>query len=278
MFYDKFYKTQTFYFHHDQILESQESNATNRHYHNLFEIYFITEGECTYFIDTKTYRLEPGDLILIPDGIIHNTKYRNCGHSRMLINCSYQYIPATVRPLLPSMLYLYRNPSIYRELYDIFKKIQCEYARPDSLTDDILRCYTHMLFFLLARNRDTCVPVGKGNEAIEKAVNYIQKNFSSELNLSDLSKLCGMSPEHFSRMFKQETGFGFSKYLSLLRLQKAELLLRGSDEMTITKIAGECGFGDSNYFSVKFKNFYGISPKQMQKQENRKQTHDHSCR
>lgn len=264
MLYDKFENNKKFHYHYDERIESDGDGVPRRHYHNLFEIYFITKGNCTYFIDNKAYELEPGDLILIPDGVIHNTKYRNSGHSRMLINCSHRYIPAAVRPLLPSMLYLYRNPDIFDEIYDIFKKIEYEYEHPDSITDDILCCYMHTLFFLLARNLNTRVAVEKGNEYIEQAIEYMQKNLSAEISLTDMAAMSNVSPEHFSRMFKKETGFGFNKYLTLLRLQKAEAMLRQADSTSITKIACECGFSDSNYFSVKFKNFYGISPKQMQ--------------
>ena len=94
---------------------------------------------------------------------------------------------------------------------------------------------------------------------------YINKNFSSDITLSSLAKKFSVSPEHFSRMFKKETGLGFSKYLNSLRLQYAEHLLRSTDIQSITKIAESCGFEDSNYFSKKFKEAYGASPKKIQK-------------
>jgi AraC-like DNA-binding protein len=73
-----------------------------------------------------------------------------------------------------------------------------------------------------------------------------------------------ISPEHFSRIFKRETGFNFSEYLNLLRLKRAETLLRQLNTAPITQIAQSCGFNDSNYFSVQFKKLYGISPKKFQ--------------
>ena len=126
------------------------------------------------------------------------------------------------------------------------------------------------MFFLLARNLNTRVQVSGGNDYVEQAIEYIQKNFTSEISLSEIAKMCSVSAEHFSRVFKKETGFGFNKYITLLRLQKAEAMLRQSDEISVTKVASECGFQDSNYFSVKFKNFYGISPKQMQMRNDKK--------
>ena len=264
MKYDKFNNNQPFYFHHDIELTYKETNKMESHYHNLFEIYFIESGNCSYFIDNKSYELEVGDIILIPEGIIHNTEYKNNQHSRMLINCSRKFIPSSVTPYLPSIQYLYRNPSIRDEVYKIFKKIEYEYSLADDLSDEALKSYTHTFFFLLIRNLHTRTQVEPKNEYIQIAVDYIQKNFNSYISLSELSKKCSLSAEHFSRMFKKETGFGFCEYVNLIRLQKAEALLKQYEYMSVAEIATQCGFNDSNYFSVKFKKLYGISPKKVQ--------------
>ena len=87
----------------------------------------------------------------------------------------------------------------------------------------------------------------------------------ADITLSSLAKRFSVSPEHFSRLFKKETGLGFSKYLNSLRLQYAEQLLKSSEGQSITRIAEICGFDDSNYFSKKFKEVYGNSPKKVQK-------------
>ena len=134
----------------------------------------------------------------------------------------------------------------------------------DELSEDIFRCYTNSLFFLMVRNENTYDKESTGNEHIEACINYIQKNFAGEISLSRLAEVCSVSPEYLSRMFKKETGFGFCEYVNILRLQKAEQLIRQSPDLTITKISADCGFDDSNYFSVKFKKRYGISPKKLQ--------------
>lgn len=266
MRYSKFEENQKFYFHRDNVSNCRKPVA-DLHYHNLFEIYYITSGTCVYFIDNKTYDLVPGDIILIPEGTIHNTEYRSLEHSRMLINCSQRFIPASVRPLLGQMLYLYRNPEISDEVEDIFLKIEQEYAKSDTMHEDILRCYTHMLFFLLARNLKTRTQISSGHDYIERAIDYLQNNFTSDISLSEIARMCSVTPVHFSRMFKKSTGFGFCEYLNILRLQKAELLLSHSPKTSVTQVAAECGFADSNYFSVKFKNMYGVSPKSLMKKK-----------
>lgn len=254
------------YFHYDKNANSHNKEKGNApHYHNYFEVYFITEGSCTYFINNKTYRMRKGDVILIPDGVMHMTRYGDSVHSRMLINCPMHYIPASVRHDLPSMMYLYRNPNIFSTLFDLFNKIEKEFNNPDRFSDEILRCYTEELFFLLARNHNTCKPGSTGNEYVEHAIDYVQENFTSEISLGLVADMCSVSPEHFSRMFKKETGFGFNKYVNLLRLQKADMMIRQHPKIQIINLAAQCGFADSNYFSVKFKEVYGISPKELQK-------------
>lgn len=254
------------YFHYDKNANSHNKEKGNApHYHNYFEVYFITEGSCTYFINNKSYRMRKGDVILIPDGVIHMTRYSDSQHSRMLINCPMHYIPASVRHDLPSMMYLYRNPAIFSNLFDLFNKMEREFNNPDRFSDEILRCYTEELFFLLARNNNTCKPISASNDYVENAIDYVQENFTSEISLSQAAKLCSVSPEHFSRLFKKETGFGFNKYVNLLRLQKAEQMIKQHSKMHITELAANCGFSDSNYFSAKFKETYGISPKELQK-------------
>ncbi|MBR4087429.1 MAG: helix-turn-helix transcriptional regulator [Clostridia bacterium] len=270
MQFRKFADGQQFYFHHETTGDQERDRHHEKHYHNLFELYFISGGSCNYFIDHKSYRLIPGDLVLIPEGVIHNTEYKNSQHSRILINCSRRFIPASVMPLLPPKTYLYRNPSLINELFRIFDMIEKEYLLNDPLSEEMLSSYMNMLFILLARNKEGCISVDDGNEYIARAVAYLQKNLSSEVSLPEIAGLCSVSPEHFSRMFKKETGFGFCEYVNLLRLQKAEAMLKQPNSGSIADVALACGFNDSNYFSVKFRKHYGISPKKLQQKYRKK--------
>lgn len=266
MEYIKFADGQYFNFHRDTQPEAQDEPFCPMHYHNLFEIYFIMEGNCEYFIGGRSYRLEPGDLVLIPEGVIHNTAYKNAGHSRLLINCSRRFIPTRA---IPSG-HLYRNKNIVDKIHEIFLTIEQECAHPDRWSEDTISCCMKLLFILLARNPNTYTVPQDGNKIVTRAAAYLQQNFSSDVTLEELARFSAVSPEHFSRLFKRETGVGFREYLNLLRLQRAEQLLKQQRDLSVSQIAAECGFGDSNYFSVKFKKMYGISPKQLQLQNTQK--------
>lgn len=253
-----------FYFDRNDDIEQIEKHTMRKHCHSHFEIYFITKGSCVYFIENKVYHLMPGDIILIPDGVMHNTQYQNTVYSRMLISCSDHYIPEIVKPRLDSLIHLYRNPNIADEIRTIFKKIETEYKSKDELSDEVFKCYTYMLFFLLLRNPNLSAPQ-KDRHYIDYALEYLQSNFTKEITLSEIAERYFVSAEHFSRVFKQKTGFNFTEYLNILRLQKAEQMLKQLNTAPMTEIAEDCGFNDSNYFSLKFKKYFGVSPKRFQK-------------
>ena len=120
-----------------------------------------------------------------------------------------------------------------------------------------------MLFIEILRNSNQYQNSESKSGYIEHSVNYIQKNFTYDISLSETAKLFGVSTEHFSRKFKQEIGLGFNEYITILRLKKAEELLK-TETISISNVASLCGFNDSNYFSIRFKRMYGISPKAFQ--------------
>ena len=108
-----------------------------QHYHNYFEIYFLEDGKCHYFIDNDTYDVTAGDILLIPPGIIHKTTY-NGNATRRLIQCDERYIPASVRGTLNSMLYIYRNDELTERIREFFDVIEHEYEFPETFSKRFL--------------------------------------------------------------------------------------------------------------------------------------------
>lgn len=81
----------------------------------------------------------------------------------------------------------------------------------------------------------------------------------TDINVDNICKLFSFSSSHFSRLFKQNTGEAFSRYLSKVRLEHAIVLLSNTDK-PIDQIAYECGFKSTSYFSYAFKKEFLVSP------------------
>ena len=238
----------------------------SHHYHDFYELYYMISGNCNYFIDDKVYQVMPGDVVLIPSGVIHRTNYLSGEHTRILIECSENMVPDSVKSSLSSMLYLYRNSPVNKEFHNIYKRLEKEVNDPDFFSCEVVKNTVQMIFYTVARIKSFSKEHKRKNNMIEDVVSYVKENFAQQINLSQVAKDHFISQEHLSRTFKKHTGFGFNEYLTLVRLQHAEQLLKSDERMSISAIAYSCGFNDSNYFSDKFKKFYGMSPLKYSKQ------------
>lgn len=101
-----------------------------------------------------------------------------------------------------------------------------------------------------------------------KALSYLEEKFVEDIDIKELAKLSGMSLRTFFRLFPKVTGHTPLSYQNKLRILKAVELLELTD-CSITEIAYDCGFHDSNYFSRQFKKALGMPPSEFQKRFNR---------
>ena len=240
--------------------ENAKGSIATEHYHSSFELYYMKEGKCNYFIADRSYDVVSGDVILIPPGTIHRTNYNTKTHSRWLINFSDEFVSGEILDAALKLGYLYSNDALATQVESIFEMIEEEYVKNDTLSVHALRKYTEQLLLMMIRSGNEKQSEPEGNVIVEGAVRYIQENYMNEVRLSAVAKLMSVSVEHLSRIFKRETGFGFNEYLTLYRLQRAEYILVNEPGRAIGEIAYFCGFNDSNYFSYRFKQKYGIPP------------------
>ncbi len=98
-----------------------------------------------------------------------------------------------------------------------------------------------------------------------KIISLLEGKFTQNWSLAELSLHACMSPNHFLRLFKQATGESPIAYLIRLRLRYAAALL-SKTELSISEIAEQSGFYDSNYFSKQFRNHFHLSPSRYRKQ------------
>ncbi len=93
---------------------------------------------------------------------------------------------------------------------------------------------------------------------------YVRQHVADNLTVTSLAEEFNMNATYLSRMFKQETGEGCNAYITRMKIEKAQYLLRNTD-MKINEISETTGFSDSNYFCLVFKKNVGVSPSQYKK-------------
>jgi AraC-like DNA-binding protein len=94
---------------------------------------------------------------------------------------------------------------------------------------------------------------------IQQAVRIINDNYRTDIRLAAVAREAGMSPAHFSRIFKKLMGLSYRDYLNSRRITKAKNLLRASAR-SVTEIAVFLGFADPTGFGRIFKKLTGHTP------------------
>ena len=94
---------------------------------------------------------------------------------------------------------------------------------------------------------------------VDQANSIIYERFNAELTLDEISKELCVSPQYFSRLYKDETGINFIEQLTHVRLENAKKLLE-QGTYSIKEICFMSGYSDPNYFSRLFKKHLGVSP------------------
>lgn len=101
-------------------------------------------------------------------------------------------------------------------------------------------------------------------ESIQDAKKYIFEHLNEKLTVKNIANVIHMSPSHFSRVFKHQTGFSPYDFVLISRLNRAKDYLQKTD-MSISQIAYETGFNSESNFIYFFTKNTGFSPSKFRK-------------
>ena len=103
---------------------------------------------------------------------------------------------------------------------------------------------------------------GLPREKLVRAVEYIQDQLDTDLTVSGIAQAVGLSPNHFTKLFKESTGQSPYQYVVEARVRKAKELLTTA-KFTISEAAHHVGFVDQSHLTRHFKRVFGLPPKRL---------------
>lgn len=101
------------------------------------------------------------------------------------------------------------------------------------------------------------------SENVERACEYIEKHYATNISLSDLSSFTGFSKYHFIRMFTREKGISPYRYIECIKMTEAKKLLKAGEDLL--DITYQLGFSSQSHFTDFFKKYARVTPKQYSK-------------
>lgn len=246
------------------------------HWHMEYELMRILSGSFSLSVDGQIHILKKGDTAVISSGVVHGGVPTDCVYeclvfdtkhfmesSSALLHCKYCdffNVGTVIQPFFEK-----ETPcsTIIHQMFVSMEKKAIGYEFVTigliwQLFGQILNEHAYTVIDVPERKSD------KSTDQMKTVLNYIRKNYASNLTLSDLADILNLSPEHFCRLFHSITGKSPIDYLNYYRIECACELL-SSSQKSITEVAYSCGFNDLSYFNRIFKKYKRITPGRYQK-------------
>ena len=256
------------YGHHDF------SNDMHSH-EDFYELTVVMDGTALHIVNGESYFIKKGDVFCVDDRSEHC--FTQCQNFRI---CNIMFRPDEIFapfqdlkhcPGFHALFYsdnsgemfksrLRLNINDFEETERLIDKMIDEYRSCKGGFVSTVTAYFVQLVIYLSRRYSEEQTVTAGVTTFSKAVAFMENSFTDRISLEDIADIAGMSVRHFQRQFKNTYLITPQEYIAMLRMQKAIQLLLRTDK-TVTEIALECGYQDSNLFSRQFKKNTGLSPR-----------------
>lgn len=259
------------------------------HSHDFIEIACVISGSGVHKMGDLEYQITKGDLFVVNCDVLHGFfECENLKEPLVVYNCIFmpQYLDISLfsashfeeitssflfRSLVPDSFTpkpdLKLTGTRFFEISELFKKMHLEYSQRSRGYIDIIRAYLIEMVVKIFRYTSESVKKEtnvKNLELIQKAIEYMKLNYSSEISLSDLALHSLISKNYFSKLFKEVTGTSVGDYIQYLRMDQACKLLLSTD-MKVIDIAEQAGFSDMKFFYEVFRRITGKTPGEYRK-------------
>lgn len=250
-----------------QILDNApDPGIFKMHTHTVVEIFLFLQGRAVFRVEDNAYPLEPGDLLVLRPGEAHYIDVDPAvPYERCVLHC-----PTDIFQSVDPEGYLFRaitNREAGRDnLYHSYeftggteRFLQTMTAREGDPRLNLLAGLMDMLaqLYRLYEARAS-VPQQELSTPEYRILYYINQNLGKPLTLDQLCDRFFISKSQLCRMVKRATGTTVWRYITAMRLVKAQQMIRSGEHPT--HVFTRCGFSDYSVFYRAYVKAFGYSP------------------
>lgn len=242
---------------------------TPEHTHPAWSFVVSFDGNCRINLGGTVVESVPSEVFVLPPDVPHQELPSEIVPRYICVMIEPRYLNRQLAEYEKSTedLRCGMTCTASRRLVDALKEFLSEYeeAAPGfrQLLDAAALKITHLLIRQLLRIAQP-VETLSHRMSITRAIDFLNGHYGERIAVTDLATVANLSPSHFTRVFKEETGMAPVEYIMRTRLDSAKRMLRGNDK-TLSTIALDCGFNSSSYFYQCFTRAFAISPSEFRK-------------
>lgn len=223
-------------------------------------IHFVIKGRGKFYIDDLSFEVKENQGFLIcPGDVTYYEADENDPWNYIWVGFNGIKAPQYIRQLGLNK----HNPLINTKNSDliidylnmIFESSKLEQAREIRMLG-----YLYLFLSVLIEESEVKETSNYKHEYIQKAIEYIEMNYSRSISVKNIAEHIGLNRSYFSCLFKTTLNISPENFLIQYRINKACELLRQNKDLRIADVSRSVGYVDQLAFSKTFKKVKGYSP------------------
>ena len=262
-----------------RLYTNVETDGYAAHWHNAIEMIMPVEEDYTVKVGGAQCRLHPGEILIIPSGVVHEIITKGKGTRHLFLMEPEDFFAVRGITRFKSLLFPFvllgpdADGETLRHAQAYYTAAVGEYTSGNPLGEAAAQQWLSLMLISVIRGKLE----GRGEEgmpqdskqvrtaaAMMDVCSYIAAHCNEKLTLDAMAEYSGYSRYHFSRVFRTYTGYGFYDYFLLQRMALCRTLLANS-ALSITEVALNAGFGSLATFNRVFKQAEGMPPSQYRR-------------
>ena len=256
------------------------------HYHNNYEISFITEGSGKRIVADSIEEFQPGDLVFLGRNLPHvwiPEKENRTPSNRTLEMVFLQFTSDVLCPQLlklPEFKYIAKALAFSERGIHIVDQTLNEVSAI-MLQLPYLKSFERMIHFfrmmdIIGRSETNIQLASKeylkmrfttSNKRIAIIHEYLMNSYREDVDLKRIAELVSMAEGSLCRFFKLNMGITLFEYLNQIKVEFACKLLMDQD-LSVLEVCFDSGFNNLSHFNKQFRKITGVPPSEYRKRFN----------